>query len=280
VSCARRWLALAGVTGLLLAAAPAAASASEGGAAPALDGARYETVRSLARHLDETAQGLLEGAGDAVASGKQTDARFLSSIRAFARSARDFRAAVDGYPAARVDLAARVAALAEVSQAVEDRLRAAGVLPSTYPEWAAVADVVELMRVSLAGGDVKVPPPYVVPALTGAPLERFRELAAELDGSAGKAYSRARDEVGRYRSRGEQFLGELHYFAAVSRDLRTRADAGSVSPKSVGSVVDDLLREAREADRRMREANVFTEVWEDSSRTIAILQQMAALVRS
>ena len=66
----------------------------------------------------------------------------------------------------------------------------------------------------------------------------------------------------------------------MSRDLRARADAGSVSPKSVGSVVDDLLREAREADRRMREANVFTEVWEDSSRTIAILQQMAALVRS
>ncbi|HET9317243.1 MAG TPA: hypothetical protein VFQ51_16755 [Vicinamibacteria bacterium] len=276
----RRALARAAVTTLLLAVPPGAARAAQGGAAPTLDGARYETLRSLARHLDETAQGLLEGAGDAVLSGEQTDARFLSSIRAFARSARDFRAAVEGYPAARVDLAPRVAALAEVSSAVEERLRAAGVLPSTYPEWAAVGEVVELMRVSLSGGEVKVPPPYVVPALTGAPLQRFRDLAADLDGSAAKAYGRARDEVGSYRSRGEQFLGELHYFAAVSRDLRARADAGSVSPKSVGPIVDDLLREAREADGRMREANVFKEVWEDSSRTIAILQQMVALVRS
>lgn len=275
----RRALARAAVTSLLL-AAPAAARASETSAARPLDATRYETMRSLARHLDETAQGLLEGAGDAVLSGAQTDTRFLSSIRAFARSTRDFRAALDEYPAARFDPAPRVAALAEVSRAVEERLRAAGVLPSTYPEWAAVGAVLGLMQLSLAGGEVNVPPPYVVPALAGAQLQEFRDLAGELEGSAARAYGRAREELGSYASRGQQFLGELHYFAAVSRDLRARADAGIVNPKSVGPIVDDVLKEAREADRRMREANVFKEVWEDSSRTITILQQMTGLVRS
>lgn len=254
--------------------------ANDGRSAPALDVARLGTMCALARHLDETAQGLLEGAGDAVLSGSQTDGRYLSSIRAFARSARDFRTALDGYPSARFDVAPRVAALADVSRAVEDRLRAAGALESTYPEWAAVGDVIGLMQSSLAGGDVIVPPPYLVPALAGPPLQRFRELAAALDAGASRAHATARDEVGRYESRGAQFVGELKYFAAVSRDLRARADAGSVGPKVVGAVVDDLLKEAREADRRMREANVFKEVWEDSSRTIAILQEMAGLVRS
>ena len=32
--------------------------------APAVDGQRYETLRALARHLDVTAQGALEGASD------------------------------------------------------------------------------------------------------------------------------------------------------------------------------------------------------------------------
>ena len=274
-----RSLARAAVASLLL-AVPATARASEGSAARPLDARRYETMRSLARHLDETAQGLLEGAGDAILSGAQTDARFLPPIRSFARSTRDFRAALDAYPATRFDLAPRVAALAEVSRAVEERLRAAGVLPGTYPEWAAVGEVLERMRLSVAGGEVEVPAPYLVPALAGEQLQQFRDLAADLDASAAKAYGRAGQEVGSYAIRGQQFLGELHYFAAVSRDLRARADAGIVNPKSVGPIVDDVLKEAREADRRMREANVFKEVWEDSSRTITILQQMTGLVRS
>jgi hypothetical protein len=53
-----------------------------------------------------------------------------------------------------------------------------------------------------------------------------------------------------------------------------------VNPKGIGAIVDDLLVEARAADRRMRDAAVFKEVWTDSSRTITILQEMAGLVRS
>jgi hypothetical protein len=77
----------------------------------------------------------------------------------------------------------------------------------------------------------------------GFPARRsrqFRPLAVALEESATRAHSRARQELGSYASRGPQFLGELQYFAAVSRDRRTRVDAGGVSPKGVGSIVDDL----------------------------------------
>jgi hypothetical protein len=65
-----------------------------------------------------------------------------------------------------------------------------------------------------------------------------------------------------------------------SRDLRRRADAAQVNPQQIGPVVDRLLEDARQADRRMRDARVFTSVWDDSGRTITILRRMAGLVRS
>ncbi|PYQ49811.1 MAG: hypothetical protein DMF78_17315, partial [Acidobacteria bacterium] len=74
--------------------------------------------------------------------------------------------------------------------------------------------------------------------------------------------------------------GELGYFAAQSRDLHLRADAGDVAPQQIGPIVDQLLEVARQADRRMRDAQTFREVWDDSGRTITILYRMATLVRS
>jgi hypothetical protein len=271
------WAALLVASAAVAPAGAPAVSAANGGAV--LTGVRFQTMRSLARYLDETAQGLLEGATDSVQAAS-ADARFLIAVRAFARSARDFRSSVDAYADAPFDVALRVDALAEVARAVEERLQAAGVLAETYPEWTAVRDVLERMRLSLTGAEGEVPAAYVVPLLTGSALARFQQLAASLDESTAGAHARAREELGRYPDRGTQFVGELHYFAALTKELRTRADMGAVSPKAVGAVVDDLLKEARAADRRMREAGVFKEVWDASSRSITILQEMASLVRS
>jgi hypothetical protein len=277
-----RLLASTATTVLLLAAlAPVVTSLeSVGPQESRLAGPRYATMRLLARYLDETAQGLLEGASDATLHGTAEEARFLSSIRTFARSTRDFRGAVDAYQETPFDVTARLAALTEVARALEERLRSARVLERTFPEWSAVTEVLDRMRQLLSGGDVEVPAAYVVPMLSGVRLEEFRRLAGALEESASRAHERARREVGRYQDRGTQFLGELHYFAAVSRDLHARADTGDVSPKGIGAIVDGILNEAREADRRMRDANVFKEVWDDSSRTITILERMASLVRS
>ena len=204
----------------------------------------------------------------------------MSSIRAFARSARDLRTGIDGGPDVPFDVDARLAALAEVARALDERLRVAGVLAGTRAEWDAVRDVLERMRVLRSGADVAVPEAYVVPALSGERLDRFRALAAAVEADAAEGYALAREKAGRYPARGTQFVGELRYFAAAARDLHVRAAGPSLGAKALGPAVDDLLAEARATDGRLRAAQVFTEVWEHSSRIVAALQEMSRLVRS
>jgi len=243
-----------------------------------LAGERYVTLRALAQHLDETAGGALEGATDDAQHGASA-ARFLSSIRSFARGADEFRRLVDNYQTAAFEVPAQVDDLTILAQQVNDSIRSAGTLQSTYGDWEAILDVLARMRLLLTGRDVKVPAAHVVAALSGSRLQEFRRLVHDLDLSATGAHQRAKRDVGDYRDRGQQFLGELNYFATRSRDLHTRTDAGDVDPQQIGAVVDHLLEEARLADRRMRDAQVFTQVWGDSGRTITILQRMASLVR-
>ena len=246
-----------------------------------LEGQRYETLRALAHRLDETARGALEGAADdAQRRSSTTDGRFLSSVRAVARDANDFQRMVDNYPTSPFEVHAYLDNLTARAHNANDRIRSARALESTYDDWDAMLDVLQRMRLLLEGRDVDVPAAHVVAALSGARLQEFRQLAQDVDSSATRAHDRARRDLGDYPERGPQFLGELNYFAAQSRDLESRAKASQVNPQQIGPVVDRLLEEARQADRRMRDAQVFTSVWDDSGRTITILHRMASLVRS
>jgi hypothetical protein len=175
---------------------------------------------------------------------------------------------------------AKLANLTAVGQQAYDRIRSARALENTYDDWDAMLDVLQRMRLLLEGRDVDVPAAHVVAALSGARLQEFRQLAQDVDSSATRAHDRAKRDVRDYPERGPQFLGELNYFAVQSRDLHTRAGAAQVDPQQIGPIVDRLLEEARQADRRMRDAQVFTSVWDDSGHTITILHRMASLVRS
>jgi hypothetical protein len=277
------FLVATGAAGVLLGAWLPAASAETpyGTRDRPLEGQRYETMRGLAHHLGETARGALEGAtNDAQRETSSSDDRFLSSIRSFARGADDFNRMVDSYRTLPFEVPAQVDALTTLAHQVNDRIRAARALENTYDDWDAILDVLNRMGVLLGGGDVAVPAAHVVAALSGSALQEFRQLAQDLDISATEAHGRAKRDVGDYPSRGQQFLGELYYFEVQSRDLHGRADAAQVNPQQIGPAVDRLLEEARQADRRMRDARVFTSVWDDSGRTITILRRMANLVRS
>lgn len=245
-----------------------------------LVGARYDTMLALGHYLDETAQGALEGADDEVRRGSPEGARFLSEVRSVAGSTRDLHRSMCDRQATSVELPSQVTDLTRRTRLLDAQIRSAGVLTSIYDEWDAMRDVLDRMTLLLAGQEVEVPTAYVVPALSGAALVEIRQLASELEVSATRAHDTATRSLAGYRERGEQFLGELRHFAAQSRDLRLQATAGTVEPQRLGPQVDHLLEEARQADRRMRDAQVFTEVWDDSGRTILILQRMASLVRS
>jgi len=260
----------------------ASAEARYGSPGRSLDGQRYETLRALAHHLGETARGALEGAADdgrRGASSSEED-RFLSSIRSFARDADDFQRMVDSYRTAPFEVPARVDALTTGARQVNDRIRAEHALQNTYDDWDSILDVLARMSALLAGREVQVPAAHVVAALSGPRLQELRQLAHDLDASATETHEQAQRDLGQYRDRGRQFLGELYYFQVQSRDLRSRADSAQVNPQQIGPFVNRLLEEARQADRRMRDARVFTSVWDDSGRTITILRRMASLVRS
>lgn len=275
-------LAATVTAGVLLGPAVRTASGETpyGTAGRPLEGQRYETLRAMAGHLDETARGALEGADDEARRGTSSAARLMSSILSFARGAGEFQRRLDDYPALPFEVPAHVAELTTAARQLNDSVRAARGLESTFEDWQAILDVLERMRLLLAGGDVLVPAAHVVATLSGARLQEFRQLANDLDASATRAHERAKRDVGDHRERGQQFLGELHYFAVQSRGLRGRADAALVHPQQIGPIVDGLLEDARQADRRMRDARVFTSVWDDSGRTITILHRMASLVRS
>jgi hypothetical protein len=263
----------------VLAAAPPPMVMLYGTPLQPLAGPRYQKMRALARYLDTTVQGALEGAVDDGRHGSPSDASFLFSIRAFARSSADFHREIGEYAAQPFDVPSEVEALAVRARDIDERLRAAEALASTYDEWEGIMDVLGRMTSLVAGQEVEVPAAYVAPLLSGRGLEQFRQLAHDLETSATRVHARARREVGRY-DRGQQFLGELIHFAAQSRDLRLRAAAGEVDPQEIGPMVDRLLEEARLADRRMRDAETFPQVWDDSGRIITILHRMTTLVRS
>lgn len=246
-----------------------------------LEGERYEILRALAHHLEETARGALEGAADDAQRGPaSSEGRFLSSVRDVARDAKGFQRMVNSYPTSPFEVPAHLDTLTARTQQANDRIRSARALENTYDDWDAMLDVLQRMRLLLAGRDVAVPAAHVVAALSGARLVEFRQLAQDVDTSAIRTHARAKRDVRDYPQRGEQFLGELNYFAAQSRDLLGLANAAQVDPQRIGPIVDRLLEDGRQADRRMRDARVFTSVWDDSGRTITILHRMARLVRS
>lgn len=275
-------LAVGLAASLLLGSAAQAAAAETpyGTSVRPLDGQRFTTLCALASHLGDTARGALEGAADETRRGVIPAARLLSSMRTFAHDADAFRRMLNDYPTSPFDVPPEVAELTTAAQQLNESVRAARGLETSYSEWQAIVDVLERMRLLLSGNDVQVPVAHVIAPLLGARLEEFQKLAGELAISTERAQERARRDLSEYPDRGQQFLGELSYFATQVRKLNERPDASRVEPQKLGPLVDQLLEEARQADRRMRDAHVFRAVWDDSGRTITILHRMASLVRS
>jgi hypothetical protein len=153
-------LALAAVTSLLVVGSfepTARARVTTDGSRNPLEGGRYRAMRTLVHYLDEAAQGALDGATKEAQDGKSAPARFLPSIRSFARRADRLHQMVDAGQASGLEIAAVVDDLTRRARQVDARMRSAQALGSIYRDWDAVLDLLARMTQLLDGRDAGLP---------------------------------------------------------------------------------------------------------------------------
>lgn len=268
------------------------------------EGRRYETMRALAHYLDQTAQEALQTAREDYRRGAQ-GRRLLPLVRDFARRADSFHTMMDNYEATRRDVPPLVTDLVERARRVNGRLEAPYAAAfRTRQEWGDVVNVLDLMKRAMGGEDVEVPTAHAgfedydrdygpfgnvrragdpvsssAFDLTGARLEEFRRLAHDLDTRALRSHQIAETNRANYTRRQEDFLADLRRFAERAHDVHVRADSGRVDPREMRPIVEQLLRDARETDRSLRDTRVFPEVWDQWASTIDVLDRMVTAVR-
>ena len=265
------------------------------------EGRRYETMRALAHYLDESAQSALDTFTDA-AKRRSSERRLLPQVQDFARRADTFHTLMDNYEATRRDVPPQVNDLLTRARRINGRLTSTYIARSTRENWTEVVEVLDRMKRVMAGENVEVPMAHgdledydrdygmfggVRRAegegsafdLTGTRLEEFRRLAHELDQNALRSHQIAETNRVNYNARQEEFLGALRRFAERAHEVHVRADAGRVNPREMAPIVSQLLQDARDTDRSLRDTRVFPEVWDQWAQTIDVLNQMVELVK-
>lgn len=274
-----------------------------------LQGQRITTMRALAHQLDEAAQTAAYGAGDT--SQERNDRmqqRFLWAIKDFARQTRSFHERMDQYGRQPWDVSYEVADLNQRAQRVSSQLRSAHAFPDTYQDWAEVTNTLNLMNRSLRGQNVSLPPagnrgyqpfdensryndgrhyedydvygspntPYVRDGyVTGNSLRDFRRLAGSLNIEANRMVTVAEQTSGP-GDRGNRSMQDLRRFAQNASDLNRNSGGDAVNSRETGAQVGQMMDDARQNERTMREGNTYPRVEWNAS--IRLLEQMSTAV--
>lgn len=301
------WLSAAGLGTLLVAgsALPAESQASIqfGRGDRRIEGQRFTTMRALAHRLDEAATTAAREAGDtAQERNGRMKQRFLWAINDFARQARSLHERLEEYGDSPWDVADEVTALNQRATQVNNQIRGANAFRETYEDWADVVSTLNLMNRSLRGQNVSLPEdrehrytpfdentryndgrhydgygsnsPYTRDGyITGNQLRDFRRLANSLNVESIRLMDVAEDGANP-NARGNRAYGDLRRFAQRSADLSRISMGDALNVRETASVVGQLLDDARQYDRTMREGNAFPRVeWATIIRT---LEQMSA----
>jgi len=280
---------------------------------PTLEGDRFETMRSLAHFLDEGTQFTLDEATDALANSRNRNERALvDSLRRLAARTSAFHDRLDSYEANPWDVDNDVRSLFTEARRVNSRMRRINTVSDLYDDWAAVVDDVNRMQRLLAGEDVQVPRAHAewddhdmdnhhhsatndngyggvrqvgnygsdrTAYLSGRDLQEVRRLSHDLDTQARRALATAERNTADASEREVQMLGDLRHFVSQTSALHDRTDSDRIDPREFGAVVTHLMEDARAADSSMRQARVFSDVWDEWQQTINILDRLDAIVR-
>lgn len=301
------WLSVAGLGTLLIAgsALPAlsqGANTQYGRGDRRLEGQRFTTMRALAHRLDEASATAAREAGDTPEerTGRMKQ-RFQWAINDFARQARSLHERLEQYGDSPWDVADEVQALNQRATQVNNQIRRAQAFRETYEDWAEVVRTLNLMNRSLAGQNVSLPPDrdnrytpfdestrysegrhydgYGQTAwtrdgyLTGNSLRDFRRLANTLNVESIRLMAVA-EQGAAPNQRGDRAYGDLRRFAQRAADLSRVSTGDALNARETGDVVAQMLDDARQYERTMREGNAFPRV--EWATTLRILEQLAA----
>jgi hypothetical protein len=305
------WLSAASLGALLVAGSTVPARAQGitiqwGRGDHRLEGQRFTTMRALAHRLDEAAQTAARVSGDTQQERMQQ--RFLWAINDFARQTRSFHERMDRYGAQPWDVSYEVTDLNQRAQRVSSQLRGAHAFPETYQDWAEVTSTLNLMNRSLSGQNVSLPPngnrgyqpfdenshyndgrhydgygangnaqgPNVSNGyVTGNSLRDFRRLAGSLNAEANRMVTVAEQTSGP-QDRGSRSMQDLRRFAQNASDLNRNSGGDAINSHDTGAQIGQMMDDARQNDRTMREGNTYPKVEWNAS--IRLLEQMSTAV--
>ena len=107
------------------------------------------------------------------------------------------------------------------------------------------------------------------------PAERFAALAHELDDRAARAHELAETLQAGSGPRAQEFFERIHHFSDQARAFHVRYERGSIRDTGQLRVeLQHLLDDAQATDNAIRQARVYTEVYEEWAAVIRVLNRM------
>src|SRR5712691_7974110 len=124
----------------------------------ALRGARFDTMRALARYLHDGAEYALAEASRLLGSSRDgNDRAYLGDLRNFARRTADLGNRLYDYQTDPRGLDGRLRSMISDARRIDSRMRRVSGASGLYDDWAAVRDGLDRMQRFAAGYDVPVP---------------------------------------------------------------------------------------------------------------------------
>ena len=292
---------VAGALGLMLASAapPTGAAAIEfrfGTRSRPLSGQRYETMRRLAARLDDLAEHAAREAREGRTRGTAAEASLLGAMGDFSRRASAFRTRIDRSIDSAVELPNEVLTLERSARRVDNRLARGRVPDHVRSDWAQVTDTVDRMKQLLSGGNVTVPygwsgtgalrgtspMPFDTSDprmwLGGGRVEQAKRLIHELDDRVTRSRAIAEDRSDRDR-RNRRFYDRIRDFAEKVDRLHRYGDEDRIAGSELRPIVEELLADARDVDRSLRDSGAFPELWDEWSGVVSVLDRLDDLSR-
>lgn len=281
----------AGLAGLPLAVPPSVGAQVAG----IDDSVRSTTLGTLVEYVDDGAQFVLEEAREALGALDPQETALVRNLEDFAGQARRLHEDVDDPDEENVRRP--LDRMRTLARRINTRLRRQPELRELYEDWAQVTrDLADIDRVLLGrnvtlrrpdpewsqrSGHEHADPPTAWPAepLGEREVAEFRRLAHELDQQVQRVLTLAEQDRADYTGRGEEHLRTLRAFKNRTAALHRQTDANVLRASQLGASVDHLLWDARRADTAMRQARVYSGVWEEWGKVARMLDEMRAVAR-